>query len=270
MKRWVLVPLVVSAGKPRSPHPRSRQLLGTLTHVVPGGNGADGGFVAAQVSVHGKAVTARLAVAEAVVWLPAAAWAALRDGTRGGGDGDDGRQRIEGRHAGETRAGAVLSVARVAGVLASKRTPELIPLCHHVPLDACDVTVADMTPCRDSCGGRSSGASDRDSRVASTRKPSVGGVPAIDAASDARACGGVACRCAAAGDTARGGGRVTLHCAVAAHARTGVEMEAMVGASVAALTLYDMTKAASKGVVVESVRLLSKSGGKSDYVGPPG
>ncbi len=57
--------------------------------------------------------------------------------------------------------------------------------------------------------------------------------------------------------------RLRVVCHARVHARTGVEMEAMVGATVAALTLYDMTKALDKGVIIESVRLLLKTGGKS-------
>ncbi|WP_455381873.1 cyclic pyranopterin monophosphate synthase MoaC [Salinispira pacifica] len=60
-------------------------------------------------------------------------------------------------------------------------------------------------------------------------------------------------------------GRVHILCSVSVHHKTGVEMEAMTGASVAALTVYDMCKSASRGIVIERVHLLSKRGGKSDY-----
>jgi len=56
-----------------------------------------------------------------------------------------------------------------------------------------------------------------------------------------------------------------VHCRVKTEARTGVEMEALTGASVAALTLYDMAKAVSHGIVIREIRLLEKTGGKRDY-----
>ncbi len=60
-------------------------------------------------------------------------------------------------------------------------------------------------------------------------------------------------------------GRVHILCSVSVHHKTGVEMEALTGASVAALTVYDMCKSASRGIVIEKVHLLEKRGGKSDY-----
>jgi len=101
--------------------------------------------------------------------------------------------------------GDVLAVARVAGVLAAKRTADLIPLCHPVPISHASVDFE------------------------------------LDAAAH------------------------SLHITASASctAGTGVEMEAMTAASVAALTVYDMCKAASKGIVISELRLLRKSGGKS-------
>jgi cyclic pyranopterin phosphate synthase len=64
-------------------------------------------------------------------------------------------------------------------------------------------------------------------------------------------------------DTGRG--EIAIHCHVQTHAKTGVEMEALTGASVAALTFYDMAKAVTHGIVIREIRLLEKSGGKSDY-----
>ena len=60
-------------------------------------------------------------------------------------------------------------------------------------------------------------------------------------------------------------GELEIHCRVQTHAKTGVEMEAMTGATVAALTFYDMAKAVTHGIVIKAVRLLEKTGGKSDY-----
>jgi len=106
---------------------------------------------------------------------------------------------------GQVKKGDVLSVARVAGVMAAKRTSELIPLCHPIPLD--QVTV-DLEP--------------------------------DDAAS-----------------------AVHITAAARTTAKTGVEMEAMTAVAVAALTVYDMCKSVDRGIRVEAIRLVSKSGGKS-------
>jgi cyclic pyranopterin monophosphate synthase len=146
------------------------------SHVAP-----DGTVV--MVDVGTKAVTARTARARARVRLPATAADALRAATLPKGD--------------------ALVTAQIAGILAAKRTGELIPLCHPLPLDAVDVAFA-----------------------------WDGDVLCIDS-------------------------RATTT------AKTGVEMEAMVAASVAALTVYDMCKSVDKGIVIEDVRLLEKSGGKS-------
>ena len=107
------------------------------------------------------------------------------------------------RETGGVAKGNVIDTARIAGIMAAKRTAELIPMCHPLALD----------------------------------------VVRIDARLD---------------DT-----RLTLTATAACTAATGVEMEAMTAASVAALTVYDMCKAAGKGIVIRSVRLLEKTGGKS-------
>ena len=137
------------------------------------------------VDVGAKPVTARRAVATASVRMRPDVLATLVDA--GGPKGD------------------AFVTARLAGIGAAKRTAELIPLCHPLPLDRVEVEL----------------------------------VP--DAAS----------------------GVVTIRAEVAATARTGVEMEALTAASVAALTLYDMSKALQRDIVIEAVRLLEKSGGRS-------
>ena len=109
--------------------------------------------------------------------------------------------------------GDPLEVARVAGIMAGKRTAEMIPLCHPLPLSHLDI----------SCTLR-------------TRGPKKG---------------------------------VEIRAEVSTTAQTGVEMEAMMAASVAALTVYDMTKALDKGIEVHEIYLLEKTGGKSgDYRRP--
>jgi len=109
--------------------------------------------------------------------------------------------------AGGAKKGDVLGVARIAGIMASKRTADLIPLCHPIALTRVSVEFE------------------------------------IDPATNAVAC-------AATAETV---------------GRTGVEMEALTAASVALLTIYDMCKAVDRGMVIESVRLLEKLGGKSGH-----
>ena len=108
---------------------------------------------------------------------------------------------------GQGPKGDVLSVADLAGIMAAKRTAELIPLCHPLPLSEVSV---EITPDRKA-------------------------------------------------------GTLTITAAAATTAQTGVEMEAMTAASIAALTVYDMVKSADRYVTVTNLRLLEKSGGKSGH-----
>ena len=137
------------------------------------------------VDVGSKDLTRRQAVAEATVQMSAAAYAGLRSGTVAKGD--------------------VLATVRLAGIQAAKRTSDLIPLCHMIPLDTVEIEI------------------DFD-----------------DAAN-----------------------RVVLRASASARWSTGVEMEALTGVSVAALTLYDMCKSADRGMTIENIVLLRKSGGRS-------
>jgi cyclic pyranopterin monophosphate synthase len=137
------------------------------------------------VDVGAKPVTERRAVAEALVRMEPATAAAVV--------------------AGDAPKGDVIGTARIAGIQAAKRTAELIPLCHPLPLSYVDVKI-DVDP--------------------------AAGVASIRA--EARTSG-----------------------------QTGVEMEAMTACSVAALTFYDMVKGLERGVSIEAVRLLEKSGGRS-------
>ncbi|MGN6187552.1 MAG: cyclic pyranopterin monophosphate synthase MoaC [Conexibacter sp.] len=152
--------------------------MAELTHLDDAGR-------ARMVDVGGKDVTARRALARAVVRMSPATAAAVRDGDAPKGD--------------------VLGPARIAGIQAAKRTWELIPLCHQLPLSFVDV------------------------------------VATVDAEA----------------------GTVTLAAEARTTAQTGVEMEALTAASVAALTVYDMVKGLEKGVAIEQVALLEKSGGRS-------
>jgi cyclic pyranopterin phosphate synthase len=143
----------------------------------------------AMVNVGAKAVTLRTAHAVALVSLPEALSALLRDGEIA------------------TKKGPVFQTAILAGVMGAKRASDLIPLCHPLSLDDCQIEI----------------------------------VPDVEHR------------------------EVAIHCRVQTHAKTGVEMEALTGATVAALTLYDMGKAVSHGIVIRDVHLVSKTGGKRDY-----
>jgi len=140
---------------------------------------------ASMVDVSEKSATERIATAEAVIVLSEEAFRLVS--------------------AGEIKKGDVLATARIAGIMAAKKTSELIPLCHPLSLSHAGVEFAPLTGC--------SGF-----RIVASAKTT---------------------------------------------GQTGVEMEALTAASVAALTVYDMVKAVDKGAVIESIRLLTKDGGKS-------
>ena len=139
------------------------------------------------VDVGAKEVTHRVARAGGRIVMQPATLALIRSGTAAKGD--------------------VLLVARIAAIAASKRTSDLIPLCHPLPL----------------------------TRVA------------VEFALDEGACA------------------VDIEVTAETHGRTGVEMEALTAASVGLLTIYDMCKAVDRGMRMEGVRLLEKSGGKSGH-----
>lgn len=153
-----------------------------LTHIDETGR-------AHMVDVSGKAITTREAVAEGFVRMTPATLALALSG--------------------DAKKGDVRATAEIAGIMAAKRTSELIPLCHPLALSKVEVRVA----------------------------PGEGGLSV----------------------TAR----------VRTTGQTGVEMEALTAVSVACLTVYDMLKAAEKGMVIEAVRLTAKSGGASgDWSAP--
>jgi cyclic pyranopterin monophosphate synthase len=152
--------------------------MNSLTHI-----GASG--EARMVDVSGKDETARVAVAEGAVVMAATTLALILSG--------------------DAKKGDVLGAARIAGIMAAKRTHELIPLCH--PLLLTKVSV-DIAP---------------DSELPGLR----------------------------------------LRAKVKTRGQTGVEMEALTAVSIACLTIYDMAKSADRGMRIEGIRLLEKSGGKS-------
>ncbi|WP_420147539.1 cyclic pyranopterin monophosphate synthase MoaC [Spirosoma sp.] len=104
-----------------------------------------------------------------------------------------------------TKKGPVFQTAIIAGTMAAKRTDDLIPLCHSLGLDNCQITITTEN------------------------------------------------------------NNAVVDCLVSTEGKTGVEMEALVGASVAALTIYDMCKAFSHDIVIKETRLMEKTGGKRDF-----
>lgn len=137
------------------------------------------------VDVSGKDITSRIAIAVGEIHVSAMVFLAVLSGSAKKGD--------------------VLAVARIGGIMAAKRTSELIPLCHPVSLT----------------------------------------------------------RCALDFDVDPEGGIIRATCTAATDGRTGVEMEALTGVSVALLTIYDMCKAIDRGMAMGNIRLVHKSGGKS-------
>ena len=139
------------------------------------------------VDVSAKSATERCAHARAIVQLPRAV-----------------TEHVSGGEI-ETKKGPVFATAIIAGVMAAKKTHELIPFCHPLGLEDCKLQIE------------------------------------MD------------------------GDNVVIDCRCKVHHKTGVEMEALTGASVAALTVYDMLKAMSHDIVIGQTRLISKTGGKQDF-----
>ncbi len=159
-----------------------------LSHVDASGNPA-------MVDISEKPASRRSATAAATVLMPADAMQHLREnGFMGGKNGGKG---------------SIVHTAIIAGVQAAKRTSELIPFCHLIALQACDISIT----------------------------PNASGF--------------------------------VIECTCRCSAQTGVEMEALTGATAAALCIYDMCKALSFDISITDIRLLQKSGGKSDYGSQP-
>ncbi len=140
------------------------------------------------VDIGKKTVTARKARARAIVLLPASVFSLLNQGEL------------------YLPKGPVFQTAILAGILAAKKTGDLIPLCHPLGLDNCQVEIE-----------------------------------------------------------AKQEGEIYLYCTAALTGKTGVEMEALTGVSIAALTIYDMCKALASDIVIREIRLMEKTGGKKDY-----
>jgi cyclic pyranopterin monophosphate synthase len=152
-----------------------------LSHIDKSGNPT-------MVDVTEKTVTHRTAVARSIVSLPGEVLQYLTNGDL------------------QTKKGSVFQTAIIAGIMAAKKTGDLIPLCHPLGLDNCNIAIS------------------------------------INEQEE-----------------------VVIDCTASITAKTGVEMEALVGASIAALTVYDMCKAMSHDIVIKETKLISKTGGKRDF-----
>jgi cyclic pyranopterin phosphate synthase len=155
--------------------------MSTFTHLDAAGNPS-------MVDVGEKPVTRRSATARAIVFLPEGVLEHFETGDI------------------RTKKGPVFQTAIIAGVMAAKRTGELIPLCHPLGLDNCQIDIF---------------------------------------LNDQR--------------------EIVVDCTATVTAKTGIEMEALTGASIAALTIYDMCKALSHDIVIREIKLMEKTGGKRDY-----
>jgi cyclic pyranopterin phosphate synthase len=143
---------------------------------------------ATMVDVGEKQISHRTATARSIVYLPSIVLEQLTNGDI------------------QTKKGSVFQIAIIAGIMAAKKTGDLIPLCHPLGLDNCKINIH------------------------------------LNEVQE-----------------------VVIDCTASITAKTGVEMEALVGASIAALTVYDMCKALSHDIVIKETKLIEKTGGKRDF-----
>ena len=143
--------------------------------------------LATMVDVGEKKISQRKAVARSIVELPPAVYEKLTNGDI------------------QTKKGSVFQTAIIAGIMAAKKTGELIPLCHPLGLDNCGIDIQIL------------------------------------------------------------GNNLLIDCTATITSKTGVEMEALVGATIAALTVYDMCKSMSHDIVIKETKLMEKTGGKHEY-----
>lgn len=139
------------------------------------------------INVGEKPVSQRMAVARSIVELPAAVYERLMDNDI------------------VTKKGSVFQTAIIAGIMAAKKTGELIPLCHPLSLDNCSIDISIHN------------------------------------------------------------NNLLIDCTAGITSKTGVEMEALVGATIAALTVYDMCKSLSHDIIIKETKLMEKTGGKHEY-----
>lgn len=160
---------------------QTNSIMSQLTHIDEQGR-------ANMVDVSEKTVSKRTARARSIVQLPAEVLAQISSGDI------------------QTKKGPVFQTAIIAGIMAAKKTGELIPLCHPLGLDNCNIDIQ------------------------------------VNEQNE-----------------------IVIECTATITAKTGIEMEALTGACIAALTIYDMCKAISHDIVIKETKLMEKTGGKSDY-----
>ena len=160
---------------------QTNSIMSQLTHIDEQGR-------ANMVDVSEKTVSKRTARARSIVQLPAEVLAKISSGDI------------------QTKKGPVFQTAIIAGIMAAKKTGELIPLCHPLGLDNCNIDIQ------------------------------------VNEQNE-----------------------IVIECTATITAKTGIEMEALTGACIAALTIYDMCKAISHDIVIKETKLMEKTGGKSDY-----
>jgi len=156
--------------------------MSNLTHINEKG-------LPAMVDVGAKQPTLRVATARSIIHMPLEVIAHFTDGDI------------------KSKKGSVFQTAILAGIMGAKKTSDLIPLCHPLSLDNCQVDIH-----------------------------------------------------------INDDNEVVIDCTASITAKTGIELEALVGATVAALTVYDMCKALSHDIVIKETKLMSKTGGKSDFI----
>jgi len=143
--------------------------------------------LATMVDISGKKISQRKAVARSIIVLP-----------------DEVAEKLIDNDI-KTKKGSVFQTAIIAGIMAAKKTGELIPLCHPLGLDNCEIEIQIYKQ------------------------------------------------------------ELVIECTATITAKTGVEMEALMGATIAALTVYDMCKALSHDIVIKEIKLMEKTGGKNDF-----
>jgi len=143
--------------------------------------------LATMVDISGKKISQRKAVARSIIVLP-----------------DEVAEKLIDNDI-KTKKGSVFQTAIIAGIMAAKKTGELIPLCHPLGLDNCEIEIQIHKQ------------------------------------------------------------ELVIECTATITAKTGVEMEALMGATIAALTVYDMCKALSHDIVIKEIKLMEKTGGKNDF-----
>lgn len=227
------------------------------------------------VDVSAKRITTRTAHARSVVQVPPSL-AALMQGltakkTGRGRTSDAGAHRNEDADNSTTNnndgcsnrdhpelyspKGPVFATAIIAGTMAVKNTHNLIPFCHPLPIDGCKINIEWRDNKSASGSDRDDNDDNDDNSDNNDNNDSIDNNDNNGDNNHSHVDGGREAK----------GDEIVIDCSVKVTHKTGVEMEALTGASVAALTIYDMCKAVSHDIIISDTRLIEKTGGKSDY-----